>query len=66
MAAAGGGAGSAALVEDLLAAKASVEPVALSGETALMLAAGAARAGVVEALLAAKASTENRVGTVRE
>ncbi len=65
MAAASGAAGSAALVEDLLAAKASVEPAAKSGETALILAAGAARAGVVKALLAAKAST-NVNSRVRE
>ena len=48
-----------ALVKELLAAKASVEPVGESGQTALTFAAASARAGAVRELLAAKASTNN-------
>jgi hypothetical protein len=48
------------LVRDLLAAKATVHPVATNGSTALLLAASNSPAGVVAELLAAKASTEER------
>jgi hypothetical protein len=49
------------VVNVLLAAKASADSVAVSGETALSIAAASCRVKVVKTLLAAKASMESTI-----
>ena len=56
--------GTGALVKELLAARASLESVGGSGQTALIAASASARAGAVRELLAAKASTSSQGGKV--